>query len=56
MKMLGAGLVVSVFTFYSDDPSSNPAGCLNFLYEKAKINEKDAGISSSLKKDMQIFK
>ena len=29
---------VSVLAFYSDDPSSNPAGYLNFLYEKNEIN------------------
>ena len=41
----GGGLVVSVPAFYSDDPSSNPAGYLiNFLYEKTKINEKEAGV------------
>ena len=39
----GGGLVVSVPAFYSDDPSSNPAGNLNFLYKKTKINEKEAG-------------
>ena len=41
----GDGLVVSVPTFYSDYPSSNPAGYLiNFLYKKIKINEKEAGV------------
>ena len=40
----GGGLVVSVLAFYSDDLSSNPAGYLNFLYEKTKINEKEAGV------------
>ena len=41
----GGGLVVSFPTFYSDDPSSNPAGYLiNFLYEKMKIHEKEAGV------------
>ena len=43
------GLVVSVLAFYSDNPSSNPASNLNFLNEKAKINEKEAGVGSSLK-------
>ena len=43
--------MVSVPAFYSDDPSSNPAGYLiNFLYEKTKINEKEAGVGPSLKK------
>ena len=51
----GGGLVVSVPAFYSDDPSSNPAGYLiNFLYEKTKINEKEAGVGPSLKKNVQI--
>ena len=40
----GGGLVVSLLTFYSDNPSSNPAGYLNFLYEKTKIIEKEAGV------------
>ena len=38
-------MVVSVPAFYSDYPSSNPAGyMINFLYEKTKINEKEARI------------
>ena len=45
----GGGLVVSVLAFYSDDPSSNPPGNLNFLYEKMKINKKEAGVCSILK-------
>ena len=37
LKMgLGGDLVVSILAFYSDDPSSNPAGYLNFLYKKTK--------------------
>ena len=36
----GGGLVVSFLAFYSDDPSSNPAGYLNFLYKKTKILQK----------------
>ena len=43
----GGGLVVSILAFYFDDPSSNPAGYLNLLYEKTKINEKEAGIGTS---------
>ena len=44
----GGGLVVSVPALYSDDPSSNPAGYLiDFLYEKTKINEKEAGVGPS---------
>ena len=46
----GGGLVFSILAFYSGDPSSNPAGYLNFLYEKTKINEKEAGVGPSLKK------
>ena len=42
--------MVSVLAFYSNDPGSNPAGFLNFLYEKTKINEKETGVGSSLKK------
>ena len=44
----GGGLVVSVRAFYTDDPSSNPAGDLNFQYEKKK--KKEAGVGPSLKK------
>ena len=47
----GSGLVVSILAGYSDNPSSNPAGYLNFLYEKMKINEKEAGVGPSLKKN-----
>ena len=39
--------MVSVLAFYSDNPSSNPAGYLNFLFEKAKINENEAGVGPS---------
>ena len=47
--------MVSVPAFYSDDPSSNPAGYLiNFLYEKTKINEKEAGVGP-LKKTLRAF-
>ena len=46
--------VVSVLAFYSDDLSSNPADYLNFLYEKTKINEKEAGVGPSLKKLMSF--
>ena len=45
----GSGLVVGILTFYSDDPSLNPASVLNFLYEMAKINVKVAGVGPSLK-------
>ena len=36
----GGGLVVCVLAFFSDDPSSNPTGYLNFMCEKTKINSK----------------
>ena len=37
--------------FYSDDPSSNPADYLiNFLFDKTKINKKEAWVGPSLKK------
>ena len=39
------GLVVNVLAFYSNDPSSNPAGYLNFLYKKTKINKKETGLA-----------
>ena len=42
--------MVSILAFYSDDPSLNPAGYLNFMYEEMKINEKHAGVGPSLKK------
>ena len=42
--------MVSVLAFYSDDPSSIPAGYINFMYEKTKINEKEARVGPSLKK------
>ena len=46
----GGGLVVNVLAFYSDNPSSNPVGYLNFLNKKTKINEKEARVGPSLKK------
>ena len=42
--------MVSVLAFYSNDPSSNPAGYLNYLYKKTKTNEKEAGVGPSLRK------
>ena len=44
--------MVSVLGSYSEDLSSNPAGNLNFLYEKTKINEKEPGVGPSLKKQL----
>ena len=44
--------MVSVPAFYSDHPSSNPAGYLiNFLCKKTKINEKEAGVGPYFKKE-----
>ena len=43
----GGVLVVSILAFYSDDPGSNPAGYLNFLYEKTKLTKKEAGVGPS---------
>ena len=39
------GLVDSILAFYSNNPTSNPAGYLNFLYEKTKINTKWPGLA-----------
>ena len=46
----GGGLMVCVLAFFSNDKSLNTAGFLNFLHEKTKINEKEAGFGPSLKK------
>ena len=35
--------MVSVLALYYNNPSSIPTGHLNFLYEKTKINKKEAG-------------
>ena len=43
-------VVVSILAFYSDNPSSSPAGYLNFRCKKTKINKKEAGMGPSLKK------
>ena len=48
----GGGLVVSVLAFYSDNPSSNPTGYLNFRYKKMKMNEKEAGVAPPPKKNV----
>ena len=45
----GGGPVVSVLAFYSNDLNLNPAGYLNFLYEKTKINKKKVGVGPSFK-------
>ena len=48
IKDCGGGLVVSVLTFYSDDPRSNtPEVCnfsVNILFGKNKAKEKEAGV------------
>ena len=36
MAVSGCGLVVSILTFCSNNPSSNTAGKLNFVYKKTK--------------------
>ena len=46
--------MVSVLAFYSDNLSSNPAGYLNVLCEKTKINEKRQGLAH-LKKNYPSF-
>ena len=45
--------MVRNLAFYSNDLSSNPAGYLNFLYDKTKINKKEAVVGPSLKKVLQ---
>ena len=51
----GGGLVVSVLAFYSDNPSSNPASYLIFLYGKTNINKKEAGVDiEAVKKPMFV--
>ena len=44
--------MVSALAFYSDDPSLNPAGNLNFQYVKTKINEKEAGVGPFITKKL----
>ena len=50
----GGGQVVSMFAFYSDDPSSNLADAYNFFCNicvwKVKIKKKEAGMVHFLKK------
>ena len=44
----GCGQVVSVFAFYSDDPSSNPADAdsfsVKFVFENNENKQKEAGV------------
>ena len=42
----GGGLVVSTLAYCSQDPSLNPADFLTFLYEKTKVNKKEAGVGT----------
>ena len=49
----GCGQVVSMFAFYSDDPSSNPAGVYNFsvkMWLKREKNKKKETGCGPLKK------
>ena len=39
--------MVSVHAFYSENPSLNPPGYLNFQYKKTKIYEKEAEVGPS---------
>ena len=54
----GGGQVVSVLTFYSNDPSSNPAEVYNvsvkLLLKRTKINKKEAGLAHFFKKNYQV--
>ena len=45
----GDGLVVIVLAISFDNLSSNPAGYLNFLYEKTKIKQKRGQVLPILK-------
>ena len=58
-KGCGGDQVVSVLTFYSDDPSSNPAEVYNFpvklLLKRTKINKKEAGFLFFLKKNFHTY-
>ena len=44
----GGGQVVSMLAFYSNDPSLNPADAYSFccyiVFERMKINKKEAGV------------
>ena len=51
----GGGLVVRILAFYSNDPSSNPAGKLNFLYEKTKKTKKRPGLGHLIKKVSLVY-
>ena len=46
----GGGQVVSVLSFYSDDPSSNPAEAyiftVKFVFEKNENKQKEAGVGA----------
>ena len=49
-NLTSRAVVVSILAFYSDVPSSNLLGCLHFMYEKTKFNEKEVWVGPSLKK------
>ena len=44
-NLTSRAVVVSILAFYSDDPSSNLLGCLHFIYEKTKFNEKEVWVA-----------
>ena len=53
--------MVSVLSFYPNDPSSNPAGAYifygNFVFEKNEINKQRPGLAHFIfKKSENIFK
>ena len=52
----GGGLVVSVIAFHSSDPSSNPAGYLNPMYKKTKIDKKEARVGPSFFKKLVLLR
>ena len=49
------GLVIGVRAIYSDDTSSNATGYFNFLFEKTKINEKEAVVGPPLKSTFKFL-
>ena len=56
VKGRGGGLAVSILAFHSNDPSLSPVGYFDFLYEKTKINKKEAGIGPSFFKCWEVYK
>ena len=51
--LYGGGQVVSIFTFYSNDSSSNPAEAFSFfcniVFEKHENKQKEAGVGPLFK-------